>query len=75
MWRDRGCFISERSLQNGAVPRVTIVVTTNNIGGIKTNWMHFTFGDLPGAEGAGYSSLRPSGDTILEKENKEMQGK
>ena len=31
--------------------------------------MHFTFGDLPRAEGAGYSRLRPAGDTILEKEN------
>ena len=37
--------------------------------------MHFNIGDLPGAEGAGYSSLRPAGDTIMEKENKEMQGK
>ena len=68
--------MSERSLQNGAVPATSIVVTTKqHIGVIKTNRMHFNFGDLPGAEGAGYSSLRPAGDTIMEKENKEMQGK
>ena len=43
VWRDRGCFISERSLQNGAVPGVTIVVTTNNIWCYKNELDAFHF--------------------------------